>query len=368
MGNSRILLVSTAPPYNNKTGGEQRTALMHEALSRLGDIDVIIVRPSNRGSFVAEPQEGVIANAFWRRYPLGYKRYQPDAKMNIALRNYGVDLNQYNLIVGRYLGCICKLEIPNHVKTIVDLDDWNYRFPGKLIGVLKSRYVRWLANRELPRFNSYFFVSERDQSLHPELRSTVLPNIPFNFPALPYPQSTIKNLLFVGTFFYEPNRQAIEHFLSHIWPQVKQEKLDTQLVLAGMIPDEFRDKLEQYKDVVVKGFVDDLADVYRDAAFTIAPIYSGGGTNIKILESLAYGRGCVITTHCANGFKKELYHAGLMVANNDTEFATRCIDWLEDPDSLKSSVERGYVVLKKHYTRTCFYRQVSQQVSLILDE
>ena len=45
------------------------------------------------------------------------------------------------------------------------------------------------------------------------------------------------------------------------------------------------------------GYVDDLADEYRRCAFTVAPIFEGAGTKIKVLESLAFGRAC-LTTPC----------------------------------------------------------------------
>ena len=54
-------------------------------------------------------------------------------------------------------------------------------------------------------------------------------------------------------------------------------------------------------NVEVSGFVQDLPPVYERAAFTVAPIYWGGGTKIKVLESLAYGRTCVASaTTCSH--------------------------------------------------------------------
>jgi hypothetical protein len=53
---------------------------------------------------------------------------------------------------------------------------------------------------------------------------------------------------------------------------------------------------EQHPDVSAPGYINDLGEAGPNAAFTIAPIYSGGGTNIKILESLVYGRASPRTT------------------------------------------------------------------------
>ena len=110
------------------------------------------------------------------------------------------------------------------------------------------------------------------------------------------------------------------------------------------------------------GYVDDLSETYRNAAFSIAPIHSGGGSNIKILESLAYGRVCVTTPRCADAFKSDLGNAGLRIAQDDADFAQRCIDWLNDIDSRRNEAEKGRTQIDLHYTRALFVDRVVQLV------
>jgi glycosyltransferase involved in cell wall biosynthesis len=246
---------------------------------------------------------------------------------------------------------------------VVDLDDWGYRYaPSRLAlaAQLKSIYAAWLAQRQLKRFDAFFFVSQRDQAIHPELKSARLPNIPLNPPARPLPQTDSPTLLFVGSLWYAPNREGIGRFLARCWPSIKAAQPHARLLLAGVAPPAVRQAWGRHPDVSAPGFVEDLGEVYRNAALTIAPIYSGGGTNIKILESLAYGRVCVTTPHCASALESDLASIGRGIAQDDAGFAQLCIAWLGNIDSRRNEAEKGHAQIEKHYTRALFVERVTQ--------
>lgn len=361
----RILLVSPASPFNPQSGAQQRTALLHEALQTLGKVDVLLIEPTAESSRLEPPMPGILAHGRWHQRPFGIGKFKPDYALNRALKAADVDLTRYRLIVSRYLNPLAKLVIPPGVRSVVDLDDWGYHYgPGALAlaARFKSRYAAWLSKRQLKRFDAYFFVSRRDQARHERLKSVLLPNIPFNPPAQPFPQVNTSTLLFVGSLWYAPNREGIEHFLAQCWPAIKAARPQARLLLAGAAPPAVRSAWEQHPDVSAPGFVDDLDEAYRQAAFTIAPIYSGGGTNIKILESLAYGRACVTTSHGADAFQTDLATACLGVAGNDARFSELCIAWLSDMDHRGMQAEKSRSLLEKYYSRTLFTERVKQLV------
>ncbi|OYY82018.1 MAG: hypothetical protein B7Y33_00635 [Hydrogenophilales bacterium 16-62-9] len=326
-------------------------------------IAVVLGGPSRLGQY----RPGILAHGLWHQHPLGIGKFEPDRTLGQALFAAGVDLGRYRLIVSRYLNPICKLAIPPGTRTVVDLDDWGYHYaPGAMAMAarLKSTYAAQLAKRQLKRFDAFFFVSPRDQACHLDRPSVLLPNIPFNPPAAPFPQTDNPTLLFVGSLWYPPNRKGIDRFLVHSWPAIKAAQPQAHLLLVGAAPPALRQAWERHPDVSAPGFVDDLDEAYRNAAFTIAPIHSGGGTNIKILESLAYGRACVTTPHCANAFSAELGTAGLAVASNEALFAQHCIAWLSDIESRGSAAEKGQGKIKNHYTLALFDKRVAQLCAL----
>jgi glycosyltransferase involved in cell wall biosynthesis len=363
----RILLISPASPFDPQSGAQQRTALLHQALQKLGEVDTVLIEPGAGPSRLEPTRPGILAHGVWHQRPLGIGKFTPDHHLQRALLSADVELGQYRLIVSRYLNPICKLVIPPGTRTVVDLDDWAYHYaPGTLAlaARLKSAYAARLAQQQLKRFDAYFFVSQRDQARHPELPSMLLPNIPFKPPAYPFPPTDSSTLLFVGSLWYPPNRMGIDRFLARSWPAIKAAQPRARLLLVGAAPPAVRQAWEQYPDVVAPGFVDDLAEAYRNSAFTIAPIHSGGGTNIKILESLAYGRACVTTPHCADAFSAGLGNAGLAIAQDDARFAEHCITWMTHPKHRHLSAEQGQAKLERHYTRTLFDKRVTQLCAL----
>lgn len=359
----RILLVTPASPFEPRSGAQQRTALLYEVLRKQGEVDVLLLEPGTGPTQATQPAPGVRLHAQWQSRPLGVGKYRPDTRLQSLLDAAGMGMDKYDLIVGRYLNPICKLRIPSGVRTVVDLDDWGYHYSaqGSTLGArLKSAYAAWLARRQLGRFQAYFLVSQRDAASLPGLSSVVLPNIPFAPPVQPFPPTESSTLLFVGSLWYAPNREGIERFLARSWPHIRAARPDARLHLVGAAPAAMRAAWERHPGVFAPGFVEDLASAYRDAAFTIAPIHSGGGTNIKILESLAYGRACITTPHCASAFEAELDNAGLAVANADTAFAQSCVDWLLNPQRREREAVRGYQSLIRSFTRTRFEAQVAR--------
>lgn len=360
---NNVLLVTPASPLAPQSGAQQRTALLHAALQAQGEVDVLLLEPTPGASRLISPEPGIHAHALWHQRPFGISKFQPDPVLNHALKTNGIDLEKYQIIVSRYLNPISKLLIPPCVRTVVDLDDWDYHYASDtLASRLKSTYAARLAQKQLKRFDAFFFISSRDQTHHSELRSVILPNIPFNPPAQPFPQTDSATLLFVGSLWYAPNREGIDRFLQRSWPTIKASLPQARLLLAGAAPPAMRQAWECHPGVSAPGYIDDLDDAYRNAAFTIAPIHSGGGSNIKILESLAHGRVCVTTPRCADAFKSGLGNAGLGIAQDDADFSKRCIDWLNDIDSRRSEAEKGQALIERHYTRDLFVDRVVQLV------
>lgn len=358
---NRILLVTPASPFKLQSGGQQRTALLFEALSSLGPVDVLLLEPGTQRAVADSPDPRILAQARWHSMPLGIAKYRSDAELTRQI-NERASLSNYDLIVGRYLNPICKLDLPQHAQTLVDLDDWGYHYggnacwtPKSILAHVKSTYAQILARRQLKRFDAFYFVSDQDKASEPCLKSEVLPNIPFAPPRAALPQSDSKNIIFVGALWYGPNREGVEHFLKHCWPGIRANVPDATLTLVGGASPSVRTVWAKLPGVQAPGFVDDLGVAYEDAAIAIAPIDYGGGTNIKILESLAYGRACVTTPRCANALRENLHPGeGLVVAENDAQWIEWCTKLLTDSQERAKIANSGHAIVTVSYTKTRF--------------
>src|SRR5262249_28020929 len=162
----------------------------------------------------------------------------------------------------------------------------------------------WRTVRELKRicrenvaaFDHVWVTCDEDVPLAGARRVSVVPNLPFNTPQALLENVASREILFVGDLEHGPNARGLERFLAHAWPAIRSAIPDAALRIVGRGLDESRrQRWSALGGTHVDGPVDDLNSAYERSALTIAPVFWGGGTKIKVLESLAYGRACVAT-------------------------------------------------------------------------
>jgi glycosyltransferase involved in cell wall biosynthesis len=357
----RTLLVAPASPFVLDSGSAQRTALLHGALARLGHCDVLVLAPGTRTGAVQTGDPRIALHAQWKSLPLGAEGYSRHEALTRVVAG-AVDLAAYDAVVGRYLTPISKLALPRGVPALVDLDDVCYRYDascGWSGAALAARAKAWLKQSAvataLPRFDGFFFVSALDRERFAQFAGDVLPNIPYRTPTAPPVPSAGATVLFVGSLWYEPNREGVERFLARAWPQVLAARPDARLVLAGAAPAADRARWATHRQVCAPGFVKDLDAAYRDATLAIAPVWCGGGTNIKVLEAFAHGRACVTTRFCAQAFGAVFDPAtDLAVADDDAGLAGAVVRLLDDADEREARAHAGAAIVATKLAREHF--------------
>jgi glycosyltransferase involved in cell wall biosynthesis len=196
----------------------------------------------------------------------------------------------------------------------------------KLVGYHTNRMVRKVKNVYIPDKKYYARYSN----------AIYLSNIPYPFSEVA-PTVTLPNpneILFVGLLFYFPNCSGISHFLSSIWPIILQKNPEVHFNIVGSlasVPENDKRQWENSKGVSLKGFVDNIAQEYANSSVVVAPIFEGGGTNIKVLEAMQQGKACVISMKASRGFEDLLMDGyNIMIAQNDQEFADKVLQLLSD--------------------------------------
>jgi glycosyltransferase involved in cell wall biosynthesis len=136
-------------------------------------------------------------------------------------------------------------------------------------------------------------------------------------------------LLFLASYNHKPNIDAAEFFIQKIWPLVRREKPTATMKIVGTPPDRIPSYHAGIQGVKFTGFVKELDDLYRQSRVVCAPILSGGGTRVKILEAAAYGKPIVSTRIGAEGI--EMRDGIEIFLRDDPEsFAKACIRLLND--------------------------------------
>ena len=108
------------------------------------------------------------------------------------------------------------------------------------------------------------------------------------------------SLCFIGSFNWIPNREGIVWFIKNIFPRIKENYPEISINIAGRECEKINE-LKGLDGVNIKGFVKNSSDFLLENGIFIAPLISGSGVKIKVLEALSLGLPCVLTEIAAEG-------------------------------------------------------------------
>lgn len=206
------------------------------------------------------------------------------------------------------------------------------------------------------KFDHIIVVSEPDKRLllHlcPELSEkqvTVIPNgvdTKIFRPGLAEPKPN--TLIYSGALTYHANYDAVAYFLQKIFPLIKTAIPDISLTITGGYEGAALDKLSLDGHVTLTGYVPDVRPYIAGSAISIIPIRAGGGTRLKILESLALGTPVVSTVMGAEGL--ELVHnRHILLACDPRTFAEQAVRLLRDKDLRERLRGEGRRLVEEKY-------------------
>ena len=405
----RILLVTPFLPFPPETGAKQRTYFLWKALTEIAPVDVILCNDLLDGS-AAAPSLPAGMN-FLGRFAWKSKGHTlrllfnesaldltVDRLLHVAIPkhwDYDVDRrvdraiskaivrSHYFLAVGRYLKPIVKTGLVGRLPCLLDIDDVDFDIRAqlaqdvtrprwrRLINLTHTSQIRAAFQKWLPKFDG-LWVTKAGDTRHTVTRdAAILPNIPYHFPAFLGPPDGSRSarpiILTVGLLSYLANRHGVDRFIREGWPKVRAACPTAEYWLAGKNDPVMARRWQAIPGVRVLGFVDDLASLYKTSWFTLCPLWMGAGTNIKVLESLAFGRTCVTTVVGHRGFEDHLKsNDSLLVSENAEDLAEECIRLINDHARRAELGRRGREVVGKEFSYQKFASIVHREVERVL--
>lgn len=206
----------------------------------------------------------------------------------------------------------------------------------------QSKFKQWELDA-IKRYDCVVTMSNFDKEIlskeNPDLHYEVLENgvDTKNIQLRPHNSVTaINNIIFVASMDSTANHDGAMFFINEIFQLVKDKVPDSRVTFVGRNPNNELSRRHNGKDIIVTGMVDSVLDYYADATVTIVPLRSGGGTRLKILESMAAGVAVVSTSVGAEGLN--LTHGeDVLIADTPETFAENVIQVLQSP-LLRSSI------------------------------
>lgn len=174
--------------------------------------------------------------------------------------------------------------------------------------------------------------------------------------------SGIFRFLFLGNLSYYPNHDAVVWFCSAILPLIRQRtSIPFEVDIAGRNAPENSEMLVVQAGARFVGGVPDVAPLYAAAHAVIAPLRTGGGSRIKILEAFSYGRPVITTPAGIEGIEAVNGH-DVLIRESAEEFADGCIRLMTDRPAGDRLARNARVLWSRAYSSEALQRKVSSLV------
>lgn len=138
------------------------------------------------------------------------------------------------------------------------------------------------------------------------------------------------SVFFIGSMDWLPNQEGVDWFIKEVWPMIHARYPEVTFYLAGRnMPHKYQSS--ERLNINVVGEVDKASTFIKSKAVMVAPLLSGSGMRVKIIDGMAYGKAVVATSISAEGIGvKNGEH--LMIADDPGDFAERIGVLLEHRD------------------------------------
>ncbi len=229
-----------------------------------------------------------------------------------------------------YLKCLGRGKACRNIlfKAFLYLEVWKLRrlerniFRQVDLGIVVSELDKSILNKICPEGN--FIVVENGVDLDKFAPSDKL--------------QEAEKLLWLGGFDHFPNRQGIQFFLELVYPLVKKEIPGISIdIVGGGVTKDLIKLADKDSSINLIGYVDDPLPYIHKSTVFVAPILSGGGTKLKVLEAMATGKAIVSTTVGCEGIEG-IHGQHFLISDEAHGFAQAVITLLCD-ESLRKSLE-----------------------------
>ncbi len=192
----------------------------------------------------------------------------------------------------------------------------------------------------------------------PEIASRIRVN-PFGL-VLPEPSDPGREedgaLLFAGTFSHPPNRDAAIWLANEIMPRVLARRPRARLRIVGAgPPPEVRALAGPGVDVI--GDVPSMRPQIEAASVVLAPVRTGGGMRMKVLQALAAGKATVTTPRGAEGFDV-FEQPPMAVADGAEAIAGAVVSLLDEPARRRDLGRRARAFAERFHSPDAWARRL----------
>jgi len=191
-------------------------------------------------------------------------------------------------------------------------------WPKRYVYTREARCLSRFEARAMQHASATLVVNAREREilrrLTPDARILIVENgidvDAFTPTAAPTEDPTV---IFCGVMNYAPNSAGAAWLAREAWPIVRATLPAARLLLVGASPtQDVRALADADRSIAVTGTVPDVRPFLAQSAVAAAPLHTARGIQNKVLEAVAAGLPCVVTSTVADGLPKDVEPACLV--------------------------------------------------------
>ena len=180
----------------------------------------------------------------------------------------------------------------------------------------------------------------------------VIPNgVDLNHHLATFGPPVADTLVYSGALTYGANFDAMDFFLREIFPLIQAQRPQVKLYITGKLNGVPVNRLPSNNGVIFTGYLNDIRPQVAQSWVSIVPLRFGGGTRLKVLESLALGTPVVATSKGAEGLDL-VAGKDLLIAVEPADFAAAVLRLLQEAALRDMLSGNGRQAVKKYDWQT----------------
>ena len=308
--------------------------------------------------------KGTIKNFLFSKLPYNAERFIDDNyhnKLELLLSTHQYDIIQLEgLYLLPYFDLIRKYSTAKIVYRSHNIEHEIWERTAIQAKGIKKIYLNNLSKRlrkfEISLINKYDLlipITLRDEKRLNELGNTK--------PALTIPAGIdiqekepvakpLKNdLFFIGALDWAPNQEGLIWFFDNCWDEIRKECPKVSLTVAGRNAPDWFVKILKKHTVKYLGEVPNAQQFMKKHAVMIAPLLSGGGMRVKIIEGMSFKKPIVTTPVGCEGIDA-VNEKDILIAESPRAYTNYIIRLAKDI-ALQTSISNNcYKFVKENYS------------------
>ena len=171
-----------------------------------------------------------------------------------------------------------------------------------------------------------------------------------------------KDFIIIGNFLHEPNWNSVQYLKETIWPLIRIEIPEANLLVYGAYPSQKVLQLHQPKEGFhVMGRADNAHEVVSKARVVLAPLRFGAGIKGKLLEAMQCGTPSTTTSIGAESMFGDLPWNGF-ITDNPQDFASKAVFLYQDKTTWIQAQKNGIQIIEKRYLKSDYVAEFKDYI------